>query len=77
MINVNDFLIKFLYGSVCCGISKRETFYYRRQLDPAALNLFEQYSFEGNEKKKFSLKKWQKQKAKLFQGRQLLVILSD
>lgn len=28
-------------------------------------------------KKKFSLKKWQKQKAKLFQGRQLLVILSD
>lgn len=51
MINVNDFLIKFLYGSVCCGISKRETFYYRRQLDPAALNLFEQYSFEGNEKK--------------------------
>lgn len=52
MINVNDFLIKFLYGSVCCGISKRETFYYRRQLDPAALNLFEQYSFEGNEKKK-------------------------
>lgn len=50
MINVNDFLIKFLYGSVCCGISKRETFYYRRQLDPAALNLFEQYSFEGNEK---------------------------
>lgn len=51
MINVNDFLIKFLYGSVCCGISKRESFYYRRQLDPAALNLFEQYSFEGNEKK--------------------------
>lgn len=51
MINVNDFLIKFLYCSVCCGISKRETFYYRRQLDPAALNLFEQYSFEGNEKK--------------------------
>lgn len=51
MINVNDFLIKFLYGSVCCGISKRETFYDRRQLDPAALNLFEQYSFEGNEKK--------------------------
>lgn len=51
MIDVNDFLIKFLYGSVCCGISKRETFYYRRQLDPAALNLFEQYSFEGNEKK--------------------------
>lgn len=51
MINVNDFLIKFLYGSVCCGISERETFYYRRQLDPAALNLFEQYSFEGNEKK--------------------------
>lgn len=51
MINVNDFLIKFLYGSVCCGISKRETIYYRRQLDPAALNLFEQYSFEGNEKK--------------------------
>lgn len=28
-------------------------------------------------KKKFSLKKWQKQKAKLFQWRQLLVILSD
>lgn len=51
MINVNDFLIKFLYGSVCCGISKRETLYYRRQLDPAALNFFEQYSFEGNEKK--------------------------
>lgn len=51
MINVNDFLIKSLYGSVCCGISKRETFYYRRQLDPGALNLFEQYSFEGNEKK--------------------------
>lgn len=51
MINVNDVLIKFLYGSVCYGISKRETFYYRKQLDPAALNLFEQYSFEGNEKK--------------------------
>lgn len=51
MINVNDFLIKFLYGSVCCGISKRETFYYRRQLDPAALNLFEQYHFKEMKKK--------------------------